>query len=173
MCSKDIRDEFQTGEIVASKAELRTSETAEVVDLSTRRNNLSAVPPRTHSGGAAEAEVELSGSSLGLVLTKEPPSGFYVRARFADHHTAAFVWHRDDAEGHPPSTGFPQARVWWSHEDGKWVSWQDIVRRVTQSRGHSDELVLEPLFPTPVWPTCRPDGMHDERCRPTAPKTVK
>lgn len=108
------------------------------------------------SGGAAEIEVGDGSTALGYVLTKEPPSGMYVRGRFANHHTAAVVWHRDDAEGHD------DGRWWWFHEGRKWVSWKDIVWFAGDHP--AGEMVLEPLFSPPSLPGCAPYGMHDGRC---------
>ncbi len=80
----------------------------------------------------------------------------YVRARYADHHTAAMVFHRDDAEGHD------DGRWWWSHDRKLWLSWSDIVALAEQE---IPAMVLEPLFPPALPPGCPPHGMHnDMRC---------
>ncbi len=144
---------------MASADELRPSEPGERGGDVRGDRDLSGVPEAesgAESGGAAEIEVELSGSPLGYVLTKEPPSGFYIRVRYADHHTAAIVFHRDDAEGHD------DGRWWWSHSAKQWVRWSDI-ELLAQAR--EEPMVLEPLFAPPGLPGCAPDGMHNEmRC---------
>ncbi len=104
-------------------------------------------------------------STLGLLsLGVEPPSGFFVRIRCLDHHTACEVYHRDDAEGHD------DGRVWWSHDSQQWVSWYVIVDWVEQ---RPEERVIEPLFALPKLPGCAPDGPHTDKCLNPDPAQFK
>lgn len=98
---------------------------------------------------------------MGVVLIAQPPSGFYLRARFANHHTAGYVFHRDDAEGHPEGILSANPRVWWFHERHEWISWRQLLDFVAAS---PERLILEPLFAPPLPSGCQVDGMHSESC---------
>jgi hypothetical protein len=106
---------------------------------------------------------EATFEAVGNESINEPPSGYYVRARYADHHTAGYVWHRDDREGHPPWKDGLLPQVWWSHNYNKWMSWTEIRAFVD---AQPQPLVLEPLFPPPPLPGCAPDGTHSSCADP-------
>lgn len=89
----------------------------------------------------------------------EPPSGFYVRARFPNHHTAAFVFHRDDREGNSPWPLDADPKNWWFHEQQRWVSWQEVVAFALEQ---PEPLVLEIMFAMQPYPSCLPDGSHED-----------
>lgn len=84
----------------------------------------------------------------------------YVRARYADHHTAGYIFHRDDTEGHPASRlpgSKREAQVWWFHERQEWISWKQLLAFVD---AQPQKLILEPLYAPPGMPGCPPHGMH-------------
>lgn len=93
----------------------------------------------------------------GSLLIVEPPTGSYIRARYADHHTAAYVFHRDDAEGNPPWSAVRDAEVWWFHEQQKWISWKFLIDFTCN---HVPPLVLEQLSAPMPEPGCAWDGSH-------------
>lgn len=84
-----------------------------------------------------------------------------MRARHVTHHTSAYVWHRDDREGHEGPR--KARRHWWSHDWRKWMSWQEIVDFVNEG---PERYVLEHLYAPPQFPGCAPDGPHTDRCPP-------
>ncbi len=150
---------------MASAADLSASELGHGQGDLRRTGALSLVPEQpgvaaSPDRGDLESTIELSGTPLGYVLTSEPPSGTYVRARYADHHTAGYIFHRDDTEGHPASRlNKREAQVWWFHERSEWISWAQVLTFV---ESQPQELVLEPLFPPPSMPGCAPHGMHGQ-----------
>jgi hypothetical protein len=84
-------------------------------------------------------------------IIDEPPRGVFVHARYPDHHTAGYVFHRDDREGHS------DGRVWWSYQHQAWWSWSRVTHFAARFR---PPLVLQPLFRIEQHPACQPDGAH-------------
>lgn len=87
----------------------------------------------------------------------EPPSGMMVFGRHQDHHTAGYVFTRDDREGHGDPESWPDH--WWCHDTKEWISWLRVLF-MAETLG----LVLSPLFREPSPAGCGPDGVCDETC---------
>ncbi len=101
-----------------------------------------------------------SGSVPTAISVLEPSRGCVVRARFADHHTAGYIFTRDDREGHGDPVDAPMR--WWAHESQKWISWPDVLSFVS---GHEQKLELEVLRAPTITPAGQPDGAHGaEHC---------
>lgn len=80
-----------------------------------------------------------------------------VLGRHADHHTAGYVFTRDDREGHGDPEDAPEH--WWCHDTKEWVSWPTVLQMARQLG-----LILSPLFKEPGLPGCSPDGHCGESC---------
>ena len=138
---KESHENQKEGDSMASAAELRPSEPGRHSGYLRGYGALRAVPEDgdveagAGRGQAAAPAGARGDAALGghlpvadRVLWKrmEPARGKVVRARYADHHTAGLIWTRDDREGHPPSSVDDEARNWWSHDKGEWMSWQEV-----------------------------------------------
>lgn len=102
--------------------------------------------------GDADAPGHQGQAVVEWLLSYEPPSGFWVRARQNDHHSAGDVFHRDDREG-------AQGANWWWHDGNEWLSWDQITALATK-----EKMVLEPMFSIPARLGCPPDGPHGAAC---------
>ncbi len=157
----EIKDE--AGKTVACPPHMRAPAPGGRGDDPIRSGGLPPVPEQSAAPGGVRHEDQGSTGdpALGVLLT-EPPSGSYVRARYAQHHLAGRIWHRDDTEGHPGLYDRPDS-VWWSHDQARWETWLDILQYVEE---HPDRLILEQLHPPQQPPGCRPDGIHGSHCGP-------
>lgn len=144
---------------MASTPQLRASAPSQPSSDCRRGSVVSGLPTTAMADPARRADpdtsVERRIETVGSVLSAEPPSGFTIRARQADHHTASVIFTRDDREGHGDPRDAPQH--WWCHDLRRWMSWSQVLAYAARPR---QRRVLEPLYASPPQPGCASDGAH-------------